>query len=221
VSSAALIAWQGERKDRIDDLFDLHARVGGTGPGRRRRLEELNHAVILKLAAEFQGFARDLHQVASEKVAAQLSGQNADVERVLLRSLTLNRKLDGANANAGNLGEDFRRLGVTLWASLKEDRSGAVRPKAFVAHMRLEALNMLRNAIVHSNATVDLQHAIGLLEGLWRSGGGAKVASARIYVRKNEVQAIRVSLDYLAKEMDRLVAEQIAVLLVVEVPWYP
>jgi hypothetical protein len=55
------MTWASARTDRIKRLRAAHQTLGGTGPGRRWVTDELNHALILRLASEFQGFARDLH----------------------------------------------------------------------------------------------------------------------------------------------------------------
>lgn len=63
MSSAALTSWRTDRAARLDRLVAAHAAVGGAGPGRRWVTEELNHALILRLASEFQGFARPVTQL--------------------------------------------------------------------------------------------------------------------------------------------------------------
>lgn len=61
MTSAALAGWQEERAERLAQLVDAHQSVGGSGPGRRVGTEQLNWALILRVASEFQGFARQLH----------------------------------------------------------------------------------------------------------------------------------------------------------------
>jgi hypothetical protein len=61
VASKALALWRTERTRHLDELLGAHRLVGGTGRGRRWRTSALNEALVLRLAAEFQGFARDLH----------------------------------------------------------------------------------------------------------------------------------------------------------------
>lgn len=63
--------------------------------------------------------------------------------------MTANRKLDLGNANPGNLGTDFAKLGIHLWPELK-----ARYPKrANRWNSVLEELNTLRNGIAHSDET--------------------------------------------------------------------
>lgn len=226
MGSVALREWHGERAKRVDDLLSLHTVVGGTHQGRRRNLEELNHALILKLAAEFQGFARDLHQVASERFAYEASHGNTAVETMTLKLLTLNRKLHAGNATPTSIGNDFGRLFLNFWQNLRAgspvvrsaSRSDFQNRVVVSAINRLEALNLLRNAIVHSNPSIELQRGVGLLEGRWRTGS-TPVASARSSVRKSEVVAIRASLDLLALRMDILTSKELAATFQIQGPW--
>jgi hypothetical protein len=55
------MTWRKERSERLDELLHAHQSVGGPSRGRRWRTATLNEALLLRLAAEFQGFARDLH----------------------------------------------------------------------------------------------------------------------------------------------------------------
>lgn len=226
MGSVALREWQGVRAKRVDDLLSLHAVVGGTHKGRRRNLEELNHALILKLAAEFQGFARDLHQVASERFATEASNGNSAVETMTLKLLTLNRKLDAGNATPASIGSDFGRLFPSFWQNVRAVSAlDLVAPTgrnldtaASKAIVRLEALNLLRNAIIHSNPSIELQHGVGLLEGAWRTGT-SPVPSLRSSVRKSEVLAIRASLELLAVRMDALASREFSATFQIQAPW--
>jgi hypothetical protein len=61
-------------------------------------------------------------------------------------SLTRNRDLDRGNAQPSSLGSDFERLGFRLWPVL------AARYKRTNSWNRgLEALNLARNGIAHSD----------------------------------------------------------------------
>lgn len=112
--SIALHDWRTGRADRLDRLLAAHATVGGTGPGRRWLTEELNHALVLRLAAEFQGFARNLHTDAARAVAAALAAGVAPRETALLRAFLTARRLDRGNATETVLAHDFGLLGLEL-----------------------------------------------------------------------------------------------------------
>lgn len=62
--SAALTQWRTGRASKLSNLLSAHVAVGGSKAGRRWATEELNHAIVLRLASEFQGFCRDLHDEA-------------------------------------------------------------------------------------------------------------------------------------------------------------
>lgn len=97
----------------IDELLAAHATVGGTGRGRRWRTAQLNRSLVLVLAAEFQGFARELHDAAVQTFARWSAGGNEALERVLEVRLTEGRQLDRGNAQPGSLGSDYGRLRPT------------------------------------------------------------------------------------------------------------
>lgn len=64
VPSDAHADWIGQRQARLAELFAAHATIGGSGRGRRWRTSQLNWALTLRIAGEFQGYARDLHTLA-------------------------------------------------------------------------------------------------------------------------------------------------------------
>jgi len=88
--------------------------IGGPAPGRRWRTAVLNEALVLRLAAEFQGFARDLHDLACDLFALWTAPLNPAVERVVRASLAEGRELDRGNAHPGSIGRDFGRFGFEV-----------------------------------------------------------------------------------------------------------
>jgi hypothetical protein len=132
MASRALVKWQTVRQDELDELLSAHAKVGGSGPGRRYATEQLNHAYLVAVAAQFQGLCRDLH---SEAVSA-LASAAPRLSTILVVTLTNNRKLDRGNANSASIAEDFGQIGMRdFWTRRK----------------RLEQMNLWRNAIAHNN----------------------------------------------------------------------
>lgn len=61
--------WFGLRREAIDTLAAAHTAMGEVaGPGPPLKLgKPVAHAYVLRVVAEFQGFARDLHDLAVEK----------------------------------------------------------------------------------------------------------------------------------------------------------
>lgn len=145
--SSALSLWRTERADRLNQLRIAHRLVGGPARGRRWRTNALNEALILRLAAEFQGFARDLHDLACDQLAAWTAPASNAVESVIRNRLREGRDLDRGNAHPGAVGKDFGRFGFEVWPAL------ASRDPASTSHNKsLERLNTARNAIAHDNA---------------------------------------------------------------------
>lgn len=142
--SRALADWRGRRSDELDQLLAAHAAVGGTGRGRRYATEQVNRAYALAIAAQFQGFCRDLHSEAVEELVAVTQPPQVALQlRVLLTS---GRRLDRGNAHPGALGSDFGLLGMELWPQLRgRDQRTEARQE------RLQALNEWRNAIAHDD----------------------------------------------------------------------
>ena len=88
MACAALYRWNADRLPRLDELEAVHGKLG-TGPGRRWLTEQINRSYLLVLAAELQGYCRDLHS------AGFLANQSpASTRSIVQRNLTRNRKLD-------------------------------------------------------------------------------------------------------------------------------
>jgi hypothetical protein len=184
MSSASLITWAAARTDRIKRLRAAHEAFGGTGPGRRWVTDELNHALILRLASEFQGFARDLHDESGLFVARCLAPRNQQLQDSLRIPYTLYRKMNQGNADPGTLGNDFGLFGLVLWADLQ------ARYPAYGKgwNQKLAALNMARNGIVHDDGTKI-----------------ARVQADGWPLTLRSVDRWKSSLDGLARGMDRAV----------------
>lgn len=80
--------------------------------------EHLTLALFVRLAAEFQGFCRDLHDDAAIRIVFGLPDAFAARVPVLLAVLVKGRKLDRGNAAPGNIGADFGNLGMSLWPAV-------------------------------------------------------------------------------------------------------
>ncbi len=75
------MTWRKERGERLDALLDAHLHIGGAAQGRRWRTAVHSEALLLRLAAEFQGFARDLHEQACDVFASWVAPSNPAAER--------------------------------------------------------------------------------------------------------------------------------------------
>lgn len=168
--SFPLTRWLTDRRASIDTLAQAHAQIGELG-SRGRPLEvgrPVAHAYIIRVVAEVQAFARDLHDLGAELLvtsAAPLPGFNA----LLVSAATEGRQMDRGNADLRTLQSDFRRLGIQglsgkldainpYWAS--SDNPPRRGDRAFYGD-----LIQLRNALAHGNqADLDRLRREGVLD---------------------------------------------------------
>jgi hypothetical protein len=156
--------------------------------GRRWVTDELNHSLILRLATEFQGFARDLHNETSIAVVRALSPDNEARQSQLLIPYFNGRRLDRGNAQPTTLHEDFALFGMKLWSELEARH--AMRSTRWRA--ALTVLNHARNGIAHDDA--------------------GKIADARAsgwLLTLSSVHRWRRALDGLTTAMDDVVGQHI------------
>jgi hypothetical protein len=186
--SRSLAKWQASSSLELDQIAAAPAAVGGTGRGRRYATQQLNHAYIVLLASQFQGFCRDLHSEAVDHLVGPL--QPTDLRTHMLRiRLTEGRQLDAKNAQPSSIGADFGRLQMDFWPLvLARDRRNADRRAA------LEELNRWRNAIAHH----DFDPA--------ELGG-------RTAARLVDVRRFRAACDALAVEFDLTIRDHLAAIL--------
>jgi hypothetical protein len=127
----------------IEELMRAHRALCGTGPGHRTATRQINHALVVQLAAQFQRYCRDLHGLCADAV---LASAEENYRPMLRLALTSARKLDRQNANSGNLGHDFGLFGFRFWAAV--DATGSQYP---ARRRRLDQLVAWRNAIAHQD----------------------------------------------------------------------
>lgn len=195
--SAAHSEWTGIRAQHIDELLVAHSRVGGVGPGRRWRTTQLNLAITMRLAAEFQGFSRSLHDESCDFLCDQTIKSNQAIYRIFRSNLTHNRTLDRGNASAGGVGSDFARLGLLLWPAL-----AATEPKANFWNKSLDELNVARNAIAHDD-----------------QAGFSKLPTSKYPITLTVIRSWRRSLDGLARTMDTVVGDYLTAISGGQRPW--
>ena len=197
VASTALFTWRVARANRLNELLGAHERVGGAKRGRRTETEQINWALVLRLAAEFQGFARDLHAEGVGTFAEWAAEGNPGLERTVRTSLTVGLKLDRGNAEPGSLGDAFGRLGVDWWPALaNRDERTPMRQQ------QLERLNRARNAIAHAR--------LDELDVLRGEGYPPTLATFRSW---------RGALSGLAATMDGVLATHLSNLFGRKTPW--
>lgn len=164
--SDALKQWNTERSKALDSLDNVHGSVTGRRVGRQYATKHYNLTMYVALAAEFQGFCRDLHDDTAAALLWHVPSSTGPLIPIFLNSLTRGRQLDRGNAQAKSLGSDFQILGIRLWPELE-----ALRPRSKQKwHDTLESLNKIRNAVAHSNqaALDELRREMSLDLRTWR-----------------------------------------------------
>jgi len=196
VPSPALEAWSTSRARRLDQLHDAHAVVAGPARGRKWQTEQINWSLNLKLAAEFQGYCRELHDVVGDLMLTGIP--NSTLAAVMRVYFTDNRQLDKGNAQPNSLSSDFARFGLDLW-----DRLNIRYTRASKWKKALDLLNQGRNAIAHSN-----EQRIAVV-----AADGHNVGSV------SDFRSCRSKINQLATAMDRVLASHIASTLQSPEPW--
>ncbi len=147
MSSKALNRWQTVRLQALAEVENAHRAVGGTGPGRRYATSRLNRAYIVLLAAEWQGFCRELHSEAADAVANAV--QDPALRVPIRAAFTSMRRMDRGNADAADVGGDFSKFGMSFWTDVQAlDKRNPGR------QTRLRQLYVWRNTIVHDSVTL-------------------------------------------------------------------
>jgi len=136
--------WIKTQAAALDQMEIAHASVGGTERGRRYSTDQINHAYAILLASQFQGFCRDLHTESAAHLIGAL--RPPAMMKIVGGEFARDRKLDKGNANPGNLGNDFNRLGLDFWDEVKQ-----LNPRNSARNRALEMLNDWRNAIAHQD----------------------------------------------------------------------
>lgn len=113
-ASFPLTKWTGSRREAIDTLARAHAAMGEVeGPGRPLEIgRPVAHAYVLRVVAEFQGFARDLLDLGTEKIV-ELSGVRPQFRPLVTTAAADGRRVDRGNANLEGLTNDLKRIGIS------------------------------------------------------------------------------------------------------------
>jgi hypothetical protein len=179
--------WRTARSTGLDEIAEAHVTVGGMARGRRYATQQINRAYAVLLAAEFQGFCRDLHSECVEHLLGVIAPPTA-LWNLLQSELTRGRHLDRGNAQPSSLGADFGRFNCELWPAPRDHDANSIGWRA-----DLESLNDWRNAIVHQDFTST------------RLGG-------TINLRLAQVSRWRASCRRLARAMDEVIRRHLLIL---------
>ncbi len=197
LASYSLRTWKTVRADELNEVEKALQSVAGIGRGRRYATLQLNHAYVMLLSSQFQGYCRDLHSECVEHLISKIEipGVAPGALRNVLRDEFLSkRKLDAGNPNPGNIGEDFNRFVFDFWAKIKTYDS-----KNFERSKKLVELNAWRNAIGHQN-----------FKTIYVNGANYKSTP---YLKLSTVRIWRKTCDALALDFDSVMSSQIALLI--------
>ena len=152
-TSVALKSWLQDRPESIQRIAEAHAAIGEVdGPGRPLEIgRPLAHSYIMRMVAEFQGFTRDLHDLAAEHLVT-VANPPLGINPLLTTAITRGRSIDSGNATIAALRTDFGRLGLRNLEGKLAARYPQWDTNAGGTDVaRFNALVGLRNALAHGN----------------------------------------------------------------------
>ena len=155
----------------------------------------MNRSLFVTLVGQFQVYCRELH---NEAIFVYLAQANPCQVTVLETLLKRGRKLDTQNPQRSSLGSDFGRLGFALIPHVTRRRRNAT-----VDLERLDLLVRLRNAIAHGN----------------ESAVQSLVADNQMTLTLQSFRRFRKTLDRVVRDMDTVVATELAAGLQIPLPW--
>lgn len=193
--SKAFVAWQAGRAEQIDRMERVHREITGAGAGRRWESEHLNGAIIARIVAEFQGFARDLHDEATDHVVGCLRITDPGLRALTRAAYNRGRALNSGNPTWNCLKDDFARFELRL-----QDDMDARYANSAKWRQRLDEVIFTRNAVVHADE-----------DKLTRCRADGRLTLHR-------ARSWRSSLNAMAAGMDRVTGAHLALLTGVR-PW--
>jgi len=165
------------RNSALNELEGALQSLGRSGPGVRYTREQLTQSYVMLISGHFQAYCRDLHSEAIDYLIAQV--RPATLQAIIRSELTRHRKLDQGNPNAGHLGADFDRLGMTFIPDVKSSDA-----KNILRLADLASLLEKRNAIAHQSFAPHLGQS---------------------QLKMSDVRRWRTSCDHLARAFDLVV----------------
>jgi hypothetical protein len=111
VPSAALVNWQNDRMNRLNEV-DVHcASVLALIPPNPTFLDETLRGFVLHLSAHFQGFCRDLYSECSQLLIATIP---VGIQPAAQKQFSAQLALEKGNPSHDNIKRDFDRFGTPL-----------------------------------------------------------------------------------------------------------
>ncbi len=148
--SPAFAEWHALRRANVDELLRAHSLVGNVGPGSGRPpkagTQQLNEALVLRVVTEFQGFVRDLLDLATIRMVRS-SGCSFQYQAQLISAATRDRLIDRGNPHLDAIKRDAGRLGIPKLGSQLDSKN----PRHATDAAALKDLVDLRNALAHDD----------------------------------------------------------------------
>ncbi|MFF1812746.1 hypothetical protein ACFVXW_27170 [Streptomyces sp. NPDC058251] len=196
MTSQALADWSAKRALCIDLAWQMHSgQVASTAAGWQ--VDQALAVVLQRMATEFQGFCRALHDEASEFFAITASSGNPRLESTLRQLLTKGRDVDKGNAHNEAIARDFARFGFLLWPAMT-----AADSRAGNWSTELKKLTEMRNGVAHDD-TAKMR----------------TLASEGYLLNEPTLKAWQTNLNDVAAVMDDVVGLSLGTLLGVSRPW--
>lgn len=115
----------GEFRRQIDDirrLLEIHAKLGGSGPGRKYRLEVLNKSAIVLITAFWEAYCEDLATEALNHIVDHAKSADA-IPKEIKKQVAIELKKDQNEIAVWSLcGENWRALLKSRLNTLRETR---------------------------------------------------------------------------------------------------
>jgi hypothetical protein len=196
VTSLALTDWNNGRRGKITLFWTVHSQLSGPQSAAWHAEAALT-MVIQRMATEFQGFARGLHDEATDIFIHHVGAGNINLETILRERMTADRALDKGNAHADAVKKDFARLGLTLWPTM---RVADIRAGKWETELR--KIVEMRNGVAHDDASKI-----------------ARLYGAGYVLNAATLQSWQKLLDDLCTCMDDVVSTYLSALLGIQRPW--
>lgn len=142
MASTAYEEWAGVRQARLAALYRASAAARAPDVA-----EQLAWAAVLRLAAEFQGFVRDLHDNTADALVDHLGGP-PEVAQAVRAAVTSQRRLETGNATREAITHDFGRFRLHVVDRVVTRHPGSAR---WLDTLRV--VQLTRNGIAHAQPT--------------------------------------------------------------------
>lgn len=203
--SPAFEEWRSSRRANVDELKRAHRLVRNAGPGTgsgrppKAGTQQLNEALVLRIVTEFQGFVRELFDLATENLIRG-AGCSSQLQLQLKLAATRDRRIDRGNPSLDAIATDALRLGIAQLNSqlLRKNNRHRADKDLF------EDLVGLRNALAHDDQEKVL-----------------RLSQSGVRPTLRYIEASQAATNRHARALDRVVWDYLSDLFPATDPWNP